>query len=88
MRFKQAFSCNADIGKLNGTGASGPHIYDPNVRPSQWAVWRTPGRRRPARFSMARQAYGRLIVARDDSGRNADSAMIYLLFFPGVFMED
>ncbi|MDP3078833.1 hypothetical protein [Bradyrhizobium sp.] len=48
MRFKQAFSCNADIGDMNGTGASGRHIYDPNVRPSQWAVWSAPAMRRIA----------------------------------------
>ena len=47
-----------------------------------------PDRSSRARFSMARQAFGRLIVARADSGRNAASATIYVLFIPVVFRED
>jgi hypothetical protein len=63
MRFKQAFSCNADIGNMNGTGASGPHIYDPNVRPSQWAVWRTPANHQAAPAGGIFPRRGRLVAS-------------------------
>ena len=42
MRFKQALPAMPILaGERNGRFPI-PHIYDPNVRPSQWSVWRTP----------------------------------------------
>jgi hypothetical protein len=47
---------------MNGTGASGSYIYDPNVRPSQWAVWRTPAVRRIAPAGEVFPRRGRLVA--------------------------